>query len=179
MHAIKYIPRYTVEDYRQWEGDWELWDGIPVAMSPIPFGRHQWAATRLAAMISQQLDMQGCTDCFVLMETDWIVSDTTVVRPDVVVCCGEFPERHIETPPILIIEVLSEGTGEKDRTSKRALYASEKVPHYLMLDTTKESFQVQRLVGDTYVEQLNGEPIQVSLHQGCELSFIVPRLPPS
>ncbi|WP_261344782.1 hypothetical protein [Neorhodopirellula pilleata] len=24
----KYVPHYTFADYRTWEGDWELWDGI-------------------------------------------------------------------------------------------------------------------------------------------------------
>lgn len=37
----KYIPQYTVADYAQWEGEWELWDGIAVSMAPGPFGRHQ------------------------------------------------------------------------------------------------------------------------------------------
>ncbi len=46
--ALKYIPNYTLTDYRRWEGDWELWDGIPVSMSPSPFGTHQWAATQIA-----------------------------------------------------------------------------------------------------------------------------------
>lgn len=39
--AIRYIPTYTVADYERWEGEWELWDGVPVAMSSAPIFRHQ------------------------------------------------------------------------------------------------------------------------------------------
>ncbi|MEO1923214.1 MAG: Uma2 family endonuclease, partial [Nautiliaceae bacterium] len=28
---------YTVKDYEQWEGDWELIEGRPYAMAPAPF----------------------------------------------------------------------------------------------------------------------------------------------
>ncbi len=38
--AKKYVPHYGLDDYQNWEGDWELWAGIPVSMSPSPFGRH-------------------------------------------------------------------------------------------------------------------------------------------
>ena len=39
--AIKILPHYTYEDYCQWEGRWELIDGIPYAMSPAPTPHHQ------------------------------------------------------------------------------------------------------------------------------------------
>ena len=38
--APKYQPHYTVDDYQHWEGDWELWNGVAVAMAPSPFGPH-------------------------------------------------------------------------------------------------------------------------------------------
>ena len=46
----KFVPRYTVDDYSQWKGDWELWDGVPIAMSPSPFDRH---AELMASLITQ------------------------------------------------------------------------------------------------------------------------------
>lgn len=68
-----------------------------------------------------------------LMETDWIVSEDTVVRPDIVIVCGPFPERHIVEPPRLIVEVLSPSTEEKDRTAKLDLYTSQAVEFYLSI----------------------------------------------
>lgn len=31
---LKHLPHYTYEDYKQWEGRWELIYGIPFAMAP-------------------------------------------------------------------------------------------------------------------------------------------------
>ena len=134
MSAIpKYLPHYTLADYALWQGDWELWQGVPVAMTPSPFGRHQWVAGQIVRQFSNSLDA-NCDDCFVLMETDWIVSEDTVVRPDIVIVCGPFPERHIVEPPRLIVEVLSPSTEEKDRTAKLDLYAAQSVEFYLLVD---------------------------------------------
>jgi hypothetical protein len=41
--AVKILPHYTYHDYENWEGRWELIDGIPYAMQPlsIPARRHR------------------------------------------------------------------------------------------------------------------------------------------
>ena len=49
MSAIKLLPHYTYEDYCNWEGRWELIDGIPFAMSPAPTPRHQWLIANIIA----------------------------------------------------------------------------------------------------------------------------------
>ena len=43
MLAFKeeHLPHYNYEDYKQWEGDWELIDGIPYSMAPTPNITHQ------------------------------------------------------------------------------------------------------------------------------------------
>ena len=33
--AIRYSPCYTVDDHATWEGDWELWNGVTVCVSPL------------------------------------------------------------------------------------------------------------------------------------------------
>ena len=45
--ASKYDPHYTVADYEQWSGDWELWKGTAVAMTPSPFGKLQLVGANL------------------------------------------------------------------------------------------------------------------------------------
>jgi hypothetical protein len=36
----QYLPEYTYDDYKKWEGNWELIEGIPYAMSPPPKRKH-------------------------------------------------------------------------------------------------------------------------------------------
>ncbi|WP_302117794.1 hypothetical protein [Allorhodopirellula heiligendammensis] len=52
LAAGKLLPRYTIADYQHLKGDWELWDGFAIVMSPSPFGGHQTIATRLAYAFS-------------------------------------------------------------------------------------------------------------------------------
>ena len=134
MTALRnYVPRYTVADYSLWKGDWELWEGVPVSMAPSPFGRHADLMATLITQLKNQIDHHEC-DSRVLPEIDWNISDITVVRPDISVVCGPPPERHIESPPTLVAEILSPSTRNQDQTFKRDLYREEGVPNYFIID---------------------------------------------
>ena len=80
MPAPKYIPHYSVNDYQQWEGNWELWEGIPVATTPFPFGKHQRLVAKCSHVFIDALEKASCKDCEVFIELDWIVNDDTVVN---------------------------------------------------------------------------------------------------
>ena len=41
------------DDYQQWEGAWELWNGVAISMTPSPFGRHAKALTDMAAAFTK------------------------------------------------------------------------------------------------------------------------------
>ena len=122
---------YHISDYKQWEGDWELIDGIPVAMTPAPVLEHQ----RLVMLLTMALEesLSDCENCRVYPEAEWRVSDDTVFRPDGVVICYP-PGNYLDKPPALILEVLSPGTARLDREYKKERYAREGVKHYLLAD---------------------------------------------
>jgi Uma2 family endonuclease len=169
--AIKYLPHYTVHDYRQWEGDWELWNGIPVAMTPSPFGRHQWIAGQILSQINRQID-GNCKDCFALGETDWVVNADTVVRPDVVTVCGSFPERFIESAPSLIVEVTSDSTEDKDRTAKLSLYQLHGVSTYVIIDPKTKTVRAFRLSSGEKYEPIDfSNVLQIQLHPDCQIEL--------
>lgn len=170
--ARKFVPHYSAEDYQQWEGDWELWSGIPVAMSPSPFGTHQLTLVNLASEIRSELRVHGC-DAVVLVECDWIVSDDTVVRPDLVVLWGDAPEKHIESPPALVAEVLSDSTRERDLTFKRDLYQEHGVDRYLVLDPKDQSFQVfRRDANGVFQNDRIETSVELTLCDDCHIQLI-------
>jgi Uma2 family endonuclease len=142
--APRYPPHYTVADHAVWKGDWELLDGVAVAMTPSPFGPHAERLSRLAAALWNGIDAAGC-QATVLAEIDWIVANDTVVRPDLVVVCGPAPERHVEQPPALVAEILSEATRSRDQTVKRELYEARGVRWYLMIDPDGDRSSLLRL----------------------------------
>lgn len=136
--APKYVPCYTVSDYELWPGDWELWQGTAVAMTPSPFGRHQFVLVNLVSELRSAL---VGSDWRVLAEIDWRISETTVVRPDALVLIGQIPERHVEVVPVLIAEITSESTAAKDRTAKFDLYQQQGVAQYVLIDPIERTVE--------------------------------------
>jgi Uma2 family endonuclease len=142
--APRYVPHYTVADHAAWEGDWELLEGVAVAMTPSPFGRHAERLSRMAATLWNAIDASEC-NATVLAEIDWVVSDDTVVRPDLVVVCGPAPQRHVERAPALVVEILSAATRQRDQTVKRDLYETHGVRWYMIIDPDEGRSALLRL----------------------------------
>ena len=145
-------------------------------MSPSPFGRHQQIAMRLATLLQNAIDGSEC-DAVVLAKIDWIVSNNTVVRPDVLVYCGAAPPGHVEHPPAFIAEVFSPSTKERDETAKRKLYQDEGVMYYWMLDPDQSLLTALELSDHGIYEQQEIDEVSVlDVCADCELRFQVNRL---
>lgn len=49
-------PGYTIEDWKTWEGRWELINGVPYAMTPGPSPDHQRISFRVQKAIDAALE---------------------------------------------------------------------------------------------------------------------------
>ena len=76
--------KYTYTDYSQWEGEWELIDGVAFAMSPSASTKHQRVQATLIA--NMWLFLKG-KPCQVYSDLDVVLSDENVVRPDILIIC--------------------------------------------------------------------------------------------
>ena len=173
--APRFVPHYTIDDYAQWEGRWELIDGVPIAMSPSPFGPHERVVSRLARTIGNELEKNRCR-CEVYTNLDWIVSRDTVVRPDVMVVCGEQPARHLERPPAVAVEVLSESTRDQDLAAKRDLYREFRVAHYLIVDPDRRDLQWIELEKNAAVRVDAASELPLNLGEHCSIRIDCQRL---
>lgn len=171
--APRYVPHYTVDDYRHWAGDWQLVEGVAVAMTPSPFGRYERVVSRLGHAFTSAIQNQNCR-CEVYYNLDWIVREDTVVRPDVMVVCGGQPDRHLERAPEVAVEVLSPSTRELDQTVKRDLYREYGVGFYWVVDADENRIEIIRNVGQ------RGTPSEIigidststlELPEGCRLEL--------
>src|SRR5689334_2550335 len=106
--AVKILPYYTYEDYVQWEGKWELIDGIPYAMSPSATPKHQIIANTLGALF--YIALKNCKHCKAAQATDFKIAEDTVVQPDLAVLCRPTDKKFIDFPPALVVEILSPST---------------------------------------------------------------------
>ena len=167
---IDYIPRYTVRDYEQWEGRWELIQGVPYAMSPQPSIRHQVVSQHISVELARAL--AHCESCQALLPVDWKIADGTVLQPDNLVVCEDVEGQYLTVPPILIFEILSPSTAYKDRTIKYHLYAEQGVRHYIIVDPEASVAEVFYLQDQRYTKRLDAQDDQVSfdLH-ACTMTF--------
>jgi Uma2 family endonuclease len=172
--APQYRPQYTVDDYMLWEGDWELWFGHPVSMSPSPFGLHQVIVSKLTHWLMNEIDKLSC-DATLIPEIDWIVTNDTVVRPELVIVCGGTPERHVESPPAFAVEVISPSSIERDSVYKRDLYRDHGVGNYLIVDPQNGTLCLHRQSNDWQAEVVENM-LHVLICETCELNVDVSKL---
>lgn len=152
MEAVKYtnIPGYSYDDYKKWEGSWELIDGLAYAMVPAPHPKHQ----RIVAKIWQELDKhlicanQNCEAY--ISPVDWKVDEHTVVQPDVAIFCEAVTHPYFSQTPLLVVEVLSKATALKDVTTKMKLYEREGVGFYIIIDPNNEQGNIFKWVDGKY-----------------------------
>jgi len=153
MCAIEY---YTYDDYKRWEGDWELINGIPLAMAPSPVKKHQIIANRIAFDLTKSTE--ECTECDVVYELDYIVSEDTVLKPDIALICDE-ENDYITKAPKIVVEVISPATARRDEKHKFEIYEREKVHYYVLVYPDKLFAKVYRLIDGKYdkVGDFSGE----------------------
>ena len=171
MSLREVLPVYTVADYLKWEGDWELWEGHPVAMAPSPTPYHQKSGSNLVFHLMTQLRAAPCSSkCRVLYELDWHVNETTVVRPDIMIYCHEISkEKWIEKPPAFIGEILSPSTRSHDLVAKKSLYAENGVKYYLIADPDSEELSLFLLTDGAY-EEIDASS-QIELNDVCSVQL--------
>ena len=178
MGEPTYIPSYTVADYEQWEGEWELWNGVPVAMTPPAGLDHQRLGRKLLLMIQRQLDEQGCR-CEVLYESGWKISEATVLVPDLMVVCEPADGDYVLETPGWVIELLSPSTASRDRLEKRRMYAAAGLGYYLIADPRDPTrggkqgprFEALKLVDGEYESLATDAPGTFDLHAGCAVTL--------
>ena len=164
------LPQYTYEDYSNWEGRWELIQGIPYAMSPSPGYTHQRISQKIARLLDEALD--DCASCRAVLPVDWKIADDTVVQPDNMVLCYQPQASFLTKAPSLIFEILSPSTSSKDRITKFNLYEEEGVEYYCIVDPKTGTAKVYVLRDGRYVKLLDAtdETVTFTLKE-CVFEF--------
>jgi Uma2 family endonuclease len=107
-------------------------------MSPSPKKSQNRFSGKFYRLIGNILDNPNFKcDCEVFYEIDWVIDESNVVRPDVMVVCGNSNEEIQIFPPTIILETASPSTVIKDRNTKFTLYEMCGVKYYIMADPQK------------------------------------------
>lgn len=166
--VVKHLPHYKIADYQRWEGDWELIKGIPFATSPSANKIHQDTARNTLKML-----MASACSCKIYYELDLILSDDTVVRPDLMILCDLFEGDYPTVAPDLAVEIISVSSRNQDRVVKFELYQEYGVKYYLLVDPEYKQVNVFALDRQKYVDMELTEPIQL---KDCEIRLNFERI---
>lgn len=164
----RFIPHYAVNDYLNWEGDWELIDGVPVAMTPSPFGPHERIVSQLAYQIQSQIVAKD-RDCEIYTNLDWVVTEDTVIRPDIMVVCGEQPMEHLHRRPTMMVEVLSDSTRSTDLGAKLSIIREQGVNTYLAIEPDEKT--IRELVNQPNAEVSTAGELTIDLDDDCQIDI--------
>lgn len=149
--AIRILPYYTYEDYCNWEGKWELIDGIPYAMSPAPIPEHQLVSASLIALLYNAVKAGKCKNCRVYDFIDIKLSEDTILQPDVSIVCKPITKKYLDFPPSLVAEILSPATAFKDRHVKFSLYEKMGIKYFLIIDIDRKRVEINTLTNNKYL----------------------------
>lgn len=152
--------RYTYEDLLEWEDGirYELYDGVPVAMSS-PSDVHQEISVALSAQLYNYLRGKKCRVYYAPFDVrlfertgDRPENVDTVVQPDLMVVCDRNKvDRHgVRGAPDLVIEILSDSTRRLDRLTKLKLYQEAGVREYWIVDPVSRTVAVYILEEGAY-----------------------------
>jgi Uma2 family endonuclease len=145
----------TYEDYAALPNDgkrYELHEG-ELSVTPAPGTRHQLIIGNLYLILSPHV-RASTHGALILSPFDCIMSDITVVEPDLVYVDDQrqrlLRERGLEGAPTLAVEIISPSTGRIDRRTKMGLYARHDVTWYWIVDPDSRTIEVYHLDGGAY-----------------------------
>lgn len=150
MTALPWSRPLSAADLSQLPDDghrYELVDGSLV-VTPAPSRRHQEAVARVWRLLEDNRP----ADLWVgIAPFDVVLSDDTVVQPDVVVARRiDVSDAELTGPPLLAVEVLSPSTARVDLTLKRDRYREAGVASYWVVDPDLPRLTAWDLAGAEY-----------------------------
>lgn len=142
MEKVKHIPNYNYEDYKGWEGGWELISGIPFSMGPSARVPHQHNQGELPYQIKRIFKETGSrNNCFVYSGIDWVIDVNNVLRPDLLIVFGKADHDFIRSTQRLIVEILSKSSAYNHRIVKKEIYESQAVKYYLIANPEDKTIE--------------------------------------
>ncbi len=119
-----------------------------------PRGWHAFAQTSLVAATLPAFRSGGGGTWWILVEPDVVLSEDTVLRPDIAGWqrsrLPTVPDAPIAVVPDWVCEVLSPGHERYDRLIKRSIYLEHRVEHVWFVDPALRLVEAYRLVGELY-----------------------------
>lgn len=150
--------KYTVEDYLHISESeterYELLEG-ELVMVPAPSWFHQIISKRLFRALDDFVNRRDLGEVqFAPLDVE--LSEYVVSQPDLIFLSHDrldlVQEGRVRGAPDLVVEIFSPSTQQRDRTTKRTLYARHGVQEYWLVDPDAESIEVLTLGDEGFTQ---------------------------
>lgn len=130
------LPYYTYYDRLHWKGRWELIDGLAFSLLSSSEPNHQRICTNMNAELC--LALKGNNKYFGYSSIDYLVTDDTVLQPDIIIIDEKITKKYLDFTPVLVAEIRSPATKYNDRHTKFAIYETQGIKNYIIVAPEKE-----------------------------------------
>ena len=123
----------------------ELIDG-ELCKEPSPRFGHQEIAKRIFRLLDGLVDDWRVQ----YAPLDVCIDEWNVLQSDVLVLAEHgrpAPDEWVEVPPVLVVEVLSQSTADRDRIRKRRIYLGAGVKEVWLVDPESETIEIWTIGG--------------------------------
>ena len=141
--------KLTYQDYLLLPDDgkrYEILDG-DLYMTPSPSVQHQRISGKLFQALAQHVEAHRLGEVFAA-PLDVILAVDSIAQPDLLFLSTErlsIAREVVHGAPDLVVEILSPGTRERDRTLKRHLYARHGVRELWLVDPEARHVELYQL----------------------------------
>jgi len=120
-------------------------------VTPSPSPMHQRISRKLQRLLEDYFHARSIGEVF-NAPVDLILTNQDVFVPDLLVVAdpSHVSHRGIESPPLLVVEILSPSTRTVDQGVKARRYAELGVEHYWVVDPELERLECHRLEAGTF-----------------------------
>jgi Uma2 family endonuclease len=127
-------------------------------VTPSPSPAHQRVSKRLHRQLETYFEGRSIGEVF-FAPVDLILTVQDVFVPDLLVVADprHVTKRGIESPPLLVVEILSPSTSKVDRGVKSRRYAELGVKHYWIVDPERQRLECHRLADGAFLPVMDAE----------------------
>ena len=184
MTVTNLTKKFTFDEYLNYDNGtdnrYEFVDGELLLMNP-PMARHSLIIRLISKILESEIER---------LTLDWLTLTDIGVRtsinrariPDLSLVTREQIQPYIdisavlETPPILVIEVVSPESVNRDYRYKRSEYAAAGISEYWIIDTGEKKVTILQLVEGFYEEKVYTNNQQIVSLIFPELTITVEQL---
>ena len=84
-------------------------------------------------------------------------------------------QTHLKEPPLVVVEIVSKSTAQKDQFLKYSLYEKEKVKFYVLVYPEIQELRVFKLMDNAFEKVFDSHTgrFQFELEKGCKFTIDV------